>query len=184
MDIVVKFKIDTEFVVLLQILWFKYKAYPFKERKKKVKKGKTQKVQQSKKPNRRQAKTDIKEIFKTIYHIYNSSSDLIQRFLGKIIVSKLFVEIIIGGDDPAQIAIEYGKTNAYVYSVLGILKNICIIKNQNINIGLDYQQKNTAFKLQTDFKLRLITLIIIIVRITFRHKGIIKDKEEKTYGRA
>jgi hypothetical protein len=178
-NIVIQLRIENEVFVFIRYIFLKYRIYPksVKELPKDERPPKKPTAQKKKE----KVKVKYKETFETLFDIINSSKEWLKKLFRKIAIDNLLIEITIGGDDPAEIACEYGKTNAYVYSIMGVLQNILNIKGHKIDIKFDYDKKETTFKVFCDFKIRLITLAIIIIAITLKYFKMTMKKEEKVY---
>jgi len=64
--------------------------------------------------------------------IVKSFGASIKGVLSKTEIRQFYLEIMVSGDDPYDIAIKYGDINAVVYAIIPIIKNIVIIKNEKI----------------------------------------------------
>lgn len=153
---------------------FKFRLYPQKEKKQKNSKKKNIKPQQSEQTTQKANKTnDIKETLEFL----NSSTEELKRLLKKLVIDNALVKIEVGGEDAAEISIEYGKTNAYIYSIFGIAKTLFSIKKSKIDISFNYEKKQTDFYISCDAKIRLISLILIVISLALKYneKGSIKN---------
>ena len=80
----------------------------------------------------------------------------------------LWLDLSIGGEDAAEAAINYGKYNAVVWTLIGQASGIMTVKPQKVNIKCDFEYDRLKFDLFAKIKLRLITVLVIGLCILFR----------------
>lgn len=78
--------------------------------------------------------------------------------------------ILVAGEDPANVAIEFGLVNAAVYGIISYLNEKIKIGRKEIYIGYDYQQEQTTF--EVDFRFKVIVLIFLMVLICTNFRDI------------
>ena len=80
----------------------------------------------------------------------------------------LWLDLSVGGEDAAEAAINYGKYNAVVWTLIGQASGIMTVKPQKVNIKCDFEYDRLKFDLFAKIKLRLITVLVIGLCILFR----------------
>ncbi len=88
--------------------------------------------------------------------------------------SRLRLDIVIASKDAAKTAVEYGKTCACLYTLLGYVRSVAAIKRKSENIGVrcDF----TAQKNQISYDVVVYVRVFRVLRLLF---GIVKENIEK-----
>lgn len=82
----------------------------------------------------------------------------IKLLIPHIIVSKFNLKILVGSDDAAITALEYGAVCAIAYPTLGYLESLVKFKKQKIDISCNYNNENSVLEMNAILKIRLIFL--------------------------
>lgn len=154
LPIVVTADLDGEPEVFVKWLCFKFQLYPKKQKKKKPKKNKSVKDVQ---------KADVKKKNnnKSISHYVDKYGDLLKAVLksvGNLLkhlkINRLEVSVVVGDEDAAKVAVEYGAVCAVLYPVLGLLDSAIDIKQSEISINPDYNSKTSKGRFYADVRIR------------------------------
>lgn len=81
--------------------------------------------------------------------------DLLDGFRRKLRVDVLEVKLIMAGNDPANLAVNYGRTWAAVANLDPILQRIFVIKKKNIDIECDFLAQTTTIIARMDLTITL-----------------------------
>lgn len=89
------------------------------------------------------------------------------NFLGdfrrKLRLDNLYLRLIMGGGDPCDLAVNYGKTWAAVGNLQPVLNRIFVIKKQDIEVECDFTADETLVIARLDITITLGRLIGLIV---------------------
>ena len=155
LPIIVTADLGGEPEVFLKWLCFKFRLYPKKPKTKKGKRGKSAKTS---------SKTDAKKKSrnKSISHYVDKYGDLLKAVLksvGNLLkhlkINCLEVSVVVGDEDAAKVAVEYGAVCAVLYPVLGLLDSAIDIKQSEISIKPDYNSKTSNGRLYADVRIRV-----------------------------
>ena len=130
---------------------------PAKGKKKKQAEAKSAKAEAGKKPrrpNRRQ-----------ILYALDTLPPILKRALGGfgrgLRVPELRVHVVFGGEDPADTALLYGKTQAAVGMALPALEQLVAVGETDVALATDYQAERTEFSVDITVQIRLGALAVL-----------------------
>lgn len=94
------------------------------------------------------------------------------NFLGdfrrKLRLDNLYLRLILGGGDPCDLAVNYGKTWAAVGNLQPVLNRIFVIKKQDIEVECDFTADETLIIARLDITITLGRLLSLIVVYAIR----------------
>ena len=141
------------------------KIFPGKKKYNKSDKSKTEKkpvsVKEKKnvKPGQKETKggsiTDFLPILESVL-------ELLGKFRRKIRVNRLEMKLILAGDDPAELAENYGRGWAILGNLLPLLERCFIIKKRDLNVECDFAAEKTTVFVRLDLTITLGRLISIV----------------------
>ena len=144
------------------------KKDPDEEIKKKEKK-KVQKAQKNKKDKPASSKkkeekpkekggpiTDFLPLVKT-------ALDLLNSFRNKLRIKQLELKLIMAGDDPCDLAVNYGKANAAMGNLLPLLERCFVIKKRDVEVECDFEASQTLIIARADVTITLGWVLGILV---------------------
>ncbi len=142
--------------VRIPILPTKKKDPEEEANKKDKKKGKKKKKEKTKPPSKKDAKpketggpiTDFLPLVKT-------ALDLLNSFRKKLRINHLQMKLIMAGDDPCDLAINYGKANAAMGNLLPLLEQCFVIKKRDIEVECDFESSQTRIIARADITITL-----------------------------
>ena len=106
--------------------------------------------------------------------------DFLNDFRRKLCLNHLQVRIVLGGGDPSDLAVNYGRTWAAVGNLLPRLEKIFVIQKREIEITCDFKASETLLTLGMDIIItlgRVVGLLVIYgIRIL---KEFLKLKKNK-----
>lgn len=160
----------------IRYLFFKIQLYP-KKKKKKEKKKKSKKRQPAQKPVSEKEKLKKESIISRLVKVHGVGGvkdillegiDILKEFLNMttrhILIKKLNINIVTGGDDAAAAAMNFGYACDSIYPALGVLSGIvklhCIPK---IEISADFYSKKSSALLYADTAIRPLFVIAAVI---------------------
>lgn len=163
-------KYDETFEVKIKYLFLNIPVVPGKEKKKKHKKTKKVEHKEDGKTEKKTTphKTKKDNILIEFYHnsgfsqtvkLIRDVANIVGKYLNSLfvrhlVVSELFLELVVAGDDSADTAEKFGKISAAVFPSLGFLSSKLKIRNRNVTVRPDFLgEKSTAkFHVELRFK--------------------------------
>ena len=116
--------------------------------------------------------------------------DFLSDFRRKLVVTRLNAKLIMGGDDPCDLAISYGSAQAIMANLIAVLENSFRIKRRNVEVECDFTSTSTTIAFDAVIHMPLSLLLWLVGRhgtkalrqyfsIHKKHKGGVKY-ESKT----
>ena len=96
--------------------------------------------------------------------IWRSILRLLNELRKRLRVNKLECKLVLGGSDPCDLSILYGRTCAAIGSLMPHLHNFLKIKKQNINVQCDYSSDNTTVYCYADATIGFARLLHFVLR--------------------
>lgn len=155
---------DGDFSLDVGILGWRYPVWPQEEKTeekapaKKAASGKPGRKKRKKAPPPPEKKPedgDLKGTVGTVLDLFKALFPPLGKLLKKIRMTRLEAYILVGGEDAAQIAEDYGKICAVFYSSYAALQNIMKIKARRVDISCDFLLPKTREDISFTLKLRL-----------------------------
>ncbi len=94
--------------------------------------------------------------------------DFLIDFRHKIRVDYLKLRLILAGGDPADLAINYGKSWTALGNLWPLLDNSFIVKKRNVEVLCDFEGSHTTVDARLDISLTLGRLLVLGCRYGFR----------------
>lgn len=121
-------------------------------------------------------KLTLNDIFALIRLVTDGVLPPLKRLFKRIRIYDFCLYITCGGDDAAEAALNYGKTNIAVGAVLGNLDTFFTLKPYDVEIGVDFEAEETVTECSCMIKLSLLaalafaaTAIIRVLRHLKQH---------------
>ena len=116
--------------------------------------------------------------------------DFLSDFRRKLVVTRLNAKLVMGGDDPCDLALAYGSAQAVMANLIALLENSFRIKRRNVEVQCDFTSTATTITFDAVVNMPLSLLLWIVGRhgikalrqyfsIHKKHKGGVKY-ESKT----
>lgn len=151
----------------------KLQVFPMKKKAKQDKKEKTKKPKQEKpkKPTgdakkKKTPKGDPDAAGGSILDFW-PFVELALDFLGdlrrKLRLDHLKLHLIMAGDDPCDLAVNYGKANAAMATLLSQLDRLFVIKKQDVRINCDFTANQTTILARLDLTITLGRIVSLVV---------------------
>lgn len=158
--------IDEEFILSFKLLFFVFTVSP--ENKKKKKK-KTKKKEKEKKEQ--PAKKEKDSFFKShtsdfgVFDYIELIGIVLEKFVAKIYFDKLEAEIRVAGDDAAQTALNFGRLNAAIYPIAGLINGHKRIKKLHIGITPDFTTTKSVYNAEAIAYIRIFDVLAAVIAI-------------------
>lgn len=159
--------------------FFRIKLLPLKDKKpEKEKKPKKEKPKKDK-PKADEQKKKAGFDLSLITELIPVGLDAGKRFMRGLRVGELYVNVILGGEDPAKLAINYG--NLYMLSgiIVPYLEDSKNVSDYRIGIYMDYGRSGTEAKFHLDITTRIWRLVAIGISSGIKLLQIIRRNRKK-----
>ncbi|MBR2047991.1 MAG: hypothetical protein IJ960_05270 [Oscillospiraceae bacterium] len=151
--------------VKIQVFPMKKKAKPKKE-KPKQEKEKKQKPPAAKEKKQKQPQGDPDAKGGSILDFWPFVG-LVVDFLGdlrrKLRLDWLKLHMTMAGDDPCDLAVNYGRANASLAALMSQLQRLFVIKKQDVHISCDFAADQTTISARLDLTITLGRIISLVV---------------------
>ena len=117
-------------------------------------------AEQKKQPtDKAPAKPKMKFSLDLIKRIIGRASPHVKRIFKKIRLSNVAIDITVGGDDAAKVAIGYGVHCSAVHGLATFLDSVISFKADRISVKADFDLEKSEYYAKGTLKLRLSTLL-------------------------
>ena len=116
-------------------------------------------------PKKRPEKGNVRETVQMVWDLICSAAKPLPLLLRHFRVTKLELDLVVGGDDAAETAVNYGKLCAVVHGSLAALKNLIRVKVKRVDISCDFCGGKTRQQLAFQLKIRLGVLLWTALRM-------------------
>ena len=140
---------------------FPAKKKPSAPKKAKAKKQKTQSTGAQKKTSNGGKLSDFLPIVYTIL-------DFLADFRRKILVNRLEMKLTMAGDDPCDLAVNYGRAWAALGNLEPQLDRLFIIKKKDLQIQCDFEETDTRIAARLDLTITVGRLLALATRYGVR----------------
>lgn len=89
--------------------------------------------------------------------------ELVNAFRKKLRVRRLEMKLILAGDDPCDLAVNYGRAWAAVGNLMPQLERIFVIKKRDVEVECDFEASETVVKARVDAVIRFGALVYLAV---------------------
>ncbi len=93
-------------------------------------------------------------------------------FLGdlrrKLRVDRLFAYVVLAGDDPCDLAVNYGRANGALGALMPKLERLFVIKKQDVQIGCDFEADKTLITVDLQLTITLGRSLMLLTIYGFR----------------
>ena len=158
--------IEEEFILSFKLLFFVFTVSPENKKKKKKKAKKKEKEK-----NERPAKKEKDNFFRShtsdfgVFDYIELIGIVIEKFVAKIYFDKLEAEIRVAGDDAAQTALNFGRLNAAIYPIAGLINGHKRIKKLHIGITPDFTKTKSVYNAEAIAYIRIFDVLAAVIAI-------------------
>lgn len=100
--------------------------------------------------------------------LVKTALDLLGDFRRKLRVKNLELKLILAGNDPCDLAVNYGRANAAMGNLLPQLERLFVIKKRDIQVACDFTASETLVIARLDVTITLGRLLSLGVRYGLR----------------
>lgn len=89
---------------------------------------------------------------------------LLRGFFRKLRIRRLEVKMVLAGEDPCDLAVNYGRTWAATGNLIPILEELFVIEKRDVQIACDFTAEETLIYVRADITIllgRLVTLAAV-----------------------
>lgn len=166
--------------------FLRIKVFPLPKWLKRGKKEKKPKAdKQKEKPKAKKEKTaepkkDKGGSLKDFLPFVRLAVDLLQTFRRKLRINRLDLQLIMAGDDPCDLALNYGRAWSAVGNVIAMLERVFVIKERDVEVECDFTSDTTRVTADVALTITLGRILGIAVIFGFRAlKEFIKFKKKR-----
>ena len=147
-------------VVHLVIGPFRFVLYPGKRKNKKQTEAAEKEKQASSETNRQKTTGGSVRDFLPLVRVL---LDLLQDLRRKLRVDLLELRIVLGGGDPCDLAINYGRAWAALGNLMPQLERLFVIKKRNLEVACDFTSEETTVFARLDITITLGRLLVLAI---------------------
>lgn len=157
--------LENEFILSFKLLFFRYTVAP--EKAKKKKKAKKSEKKTPEKPEKEKKEGFFKHQTSGfgVYDYIELIKIVLEKFVAKIYFEKLDVDITVASDDAAQTAQNFGRLNAAIYPLAGLINGHKRIKSLHIGITPDFTISNSVYNAEAVAYIRIYNVIAAVISI-------------------
>lgn len=105
-------------------------------------------------------KTSLSDLYEIARLVLDSLGKPLKKLLKRSVVDRLNLYIVCGGEDAAQAALNFGKTNILVGNALGWLGSIFTMKPpENLKVDVDFYSEETTAEASLRLRLSVLTAL-------------------------
>lgn len=137
---------------------------PQKGKKKEKKKTEKTKGQQKKAQASGTEKPEKKGgSVKDFLPLVNIALELLNDFRRKLRVRNLEMKLILAGDDPCDLAVNYGRAWSALGNLMPLLERVFVIKKRNLEVECDFEASETKILARADLTITLGRILKILL---------------------
>ena len=130
--------------------------YPKKDKKhKKEKKPEEPKPKQKESDKKGRSLDDFLPILRAVV-------DFLQDLRQKIRIRKLEMKLVLAGEDPCNLAVNYGRAWAVLGNLMPLLERVFVIKKRNLDVDCDFEGEKTLIYARVDATITLGKLLQLL----------------------
>ena len=134
---------------------------PRKEKAKKPKKEKPPKKRKEEKPKKEMPKITGRAILRGLPELWGIAKKGLRMTFRRIRISPMEISAVIGGEDPADTAILYGKLNAAMWTVMPELEKLINMPDPHVHLETDFNAPDTRVSGEVGLSFRIGDLLAI-----------------------
>lgn len=120
----------------------------------------------------KKSKPTLSELFELAKALIDSLGTPLKKLLHRTRIAHLRVNVICGGEDAAQAALNFGKTNILVGNILGWTDVVFTLeKPDDIHIDVDFMREDTAAELSFTARMSLFAALAFLLTVFGRAVG-------------
>jgi len=131
------------------------KVYPGKKKEKSKEKKKKPSKQQKTPASGKQASKKKGGSLSDFLPLLDLILDFLENFGRKLRVNRLDLKLILAGDDPCDLAVNYGKAWAALGNLIPVLERNFVIKKRDLEVECDFTAQDTRVLARLDLTITL-----------------------------
>ena len=136
------------------------KEKPEKQNKEKTKK--TSKSKTKKETAKKEKKGgNISDFFPLVDLLLDFLADFFSR---KLRVKRLELDLVLAGDDPCDLAVNYGRAWAALGNLIPVLERFLVIKKRDMQVRCDFEADKTLVYARADLTITIGRLLVVSLR--------------------
>lgn len=144
------------------------RLYPRKKKDKKPKQEK-EKKQPARQPSQAAAQEEKKGgSWKDFLPLIQVALDFLGDFRKKLRIDRLEVKLILAGDDPADLAVNYGRAWTALGNLWPRLEDLFVIRKRDVQVECDFTSDETVIFARADMTITLGRMLVLGVRYGIR----------------
>ena len=144
--------------------WIKIRLFPKKKKVKKHKKTKKSKKKSSAPKEKKQESGSWKDFIPLV----KIGIEFLGKLRRKIRVKYLELNLVMAGEDPCDLALNYGRAWAGVGNVMPLLEQVFVIKKRNIQVQCDFTADETKVTARLDITITVGRAVCLAVKYGYR----------------
>lgn len=165
----VEAEFEEEFSARVRYLLIRYRIYPQPEKPAEKKPGKAP-PPEKKKPSKLRGllqKRGVSGFLELLREFSRVALGGAKKLLSHTVVDRLLLDLAVGGDDAAGIALNYGKACAAVSTALGALMSAAKCRKPHVEVTPDFLGGKSAVHFRVRLKIRLCFLVFSALSALF-----------------
>ena len=170
---------------LIRILagFLKIQVFPSKKKKKAEEKKTSDEKKEEDPPQKTAAKPKEKSggSITDFLPLLKIALDFLNAFRRKLRVNRLELKIILGGGDPCDLAVNYGKAWTAVGNLMPQLERVFVIQKRDVEVECDFTASATTILARVDVTItlgRLLALVVVYAIRALKEFMIINNKRK------
>ncbi len=94
--------------------------------------------------------------------------EFLNHFRKKIRINRLYMKLILAGDDPCDLAVNYGRCWEAIGNLMPQLDRFFVIKKRNVEAECDFEASNTVIFARADATITLGRLLFLVCKYGVR----------------
>lgn len=134
-------------------------------------------------PKEPEAPTESGGDWKRFLPLLRTGLDFLEDLRRKLRVSLLVLRLTLGGDDPADLAVNYGRAWAALGNLMPQLERAFVIKKRDVEVQCDFLSENTTIVFAMDLTVtlgRLLSLAVVYGIRVIKQFSSMKNKAVQT----
>jgi hypothetical protein len=144
---------------------FRFALYPSQKKGKKPEKTETPPKKEKKTPAQGRKGGSLSDFFPLLDTVLAFLGDLLCR---KLRVKKLQAKVIMAGDDPCDLAVNYGRAWAALGNLVPVLERFFVIKERDLQVECDFTAEKTLIDAHLELTITLGRLLQLGARYGIR----------------
>lgn len=100
--------------------------------------------------------------YKDFLPIVRAVVDFLKEFRQKLRIRRLEMQLVLAGDDPCNLAVNYGRAWAALGNLVPLLEQVFVIKKRDLNVDCDFTAETTLIYVRADATITLGRLLQLL----------------------